>query len=55
MDDEREVLRVHVVDQRLEALNLVIGVGDVAEQAERERSRRQRRELRAAGEKQYEC
>ncbi len=47
VNDESELLRVHFVDQDVEALDLGFGVGRVAEQAEGERARGQRREGRA--------
>jgi hypothetical protein len=49
---ERERLRVDLVDQPVKPLDLRVGVGRVAQNAEGELARRQRRERRAAGEQQ---
>jgi hypothetical protein len=46
---EGERLLVHLVDQPVEASDLRVAVGRVAERAERELARRQRRQRRAAG------
>ena len=46
---ELERLRVHLVDQPVEPLDLGIGVGRIAQHAERELARRHRRKWRAAG------
>src|SRR5688572_8614417 len=51
MYDEREWLRVHLVDQPIEALHFIGGVRRIPEHAERQLALRQRRERRrAAGE-----
>jgi len=49
--DELERLCVHLVDQPLEALDLSGGVGYVAEDAEGDVARGERRQRRAAREK----
>jgi hypothetical protein len=49
---EGERLRVHLVDQQLEARDLRLAIGRIAQRAERDVACRQRRERRAAGNQQ---
>jgi hypothetical protein len=49
---EGERLRVHLVDQPVNTLDLRVAVGRVAEDAEGELAGRQRRKRRAAGDEQ---
>src|SRR6267143_2130319 len=51
MRDESEVAGIQVVDQRIEALHLRLGVRRIAGQRETQRARRRRLQRRAAGEK----
>src|SRR5467141_2432948 len=50
MRDESEIAGIQVVDQRIEALHLRLGVGGITHQRKDDRARRCRLQRRAAGE-----